>query len=71
MTTTATAIKRITALLFALVFCIVLITPAFAVETTTVSPETQEKVDALKQKQKELSFSLLQLLYHRALSAFA
>lgn len=54
MTTTATAIKRITALLFALVFCIVLITPAFAVETTTVSPETQEKVDALKQKQKEL-----------------
>ncbi|MDO5448813.1 MAG: hypothetical protein Q4F70_04315, partial [Clostridia bacterium] len=57
MTTTVTTVaKRVTALLFAFVFCVTLLVPAFAVdgETTTVSAETQEKVDALKQKQKEL-----------------
>ena len=54
MTTTATAIKRITSLLLALIFCIALITPALAADKE-VSAETQAKVDELEQKKKDLN----------------
>ena len=54
MTTTVTAIKRITSLLLALVFCIALITPALAADKE-VSAETQAKVDELEKKKEDLN----------------